>query len=116
LDRQKKKGVLVQSSQLVNATDKIGKPQTHERIHHAEYDKETGAYIGLPEAWAELFDMPIRRKPEPAKQDTSEMDFDEGETQVSKEPTKRMFILEKSSMEGFMFVLKIEGKSEEYHI
>jgi hypothetical protein len=60
--------------------------------------------------------MPIRRKPEPAKQETSEMDFDEGETQVSKDPVKKMFILEKSSKEGFMFVLKIEGSSEEYHI
>jgi hypothetical protein len=60
--------------------------------------------------------MPIKRKPEPMKEETSEMDFDEAETGVSKEPVKKMFILERSTKAGFLYVLKIEGTSEEYHI
>jgi hypothetical protein len=49
-------------SSLAEAAGRIGKPDEHEQQVHVEFDKETGAFKGLPEAWAELFNLPTNPK------------------------------------------------------
>ena len=50
------------SKSMSISADMIGKPDKYEQQVHVEFDKETGAFKGMPEAWAELFNLPTSSK------------------------------------------------------